>query len=68
MASIETILDHIAYTLNKEPLEVRKINMSTKKHPDIISKYLNGFLSWANVEKRKADIDAFNKVKLRINY
>lgn len=57
-------MDHVAYEINKDPLEVRKNNISTKRYPDFTTKYISDLQTWADIQKRRADIDTFNKVKL----
>lgn len=54
-------MDHIAYELDKDPLEVRINNIDPKKEVEIIN-YINDVKQWADVDKRKSDIVQFNKV------
>ena len=61
-AAIETVMDHLAQSLDMDPLEFRMINMigADKDHPirDIVDKLKTS----SNFEARKAEIKTFNKV------
>lgn len=60
MASSESIIEHIASSLNLDPVDVRAANMNDKATE--VTKYIKDLLEWADVDKRKKEIDKFNKV------
>lgn len=55
-------MDHIAYTIGKDPLEVRLANIDKQKEIEITD-YINDVMKWADVDSRKKDVANFNKVK-----
>lgn len=55
-------MDQIAYTIKKDPLEVRLANIDPKKEPEIIE-YINDVKNWAEIDNRKKEIERFNKVR-----
>jgi xanthine dehydrogenase/oxidase len=59
LASIEAIIEHVAYAAGVDPLEVRLANFP-KDSP--LVKYVDDLKSWAEIDQRKQDISAFNKV------
>lgn len=59
-------MDHISYTIGKDPLSVRLANID-KTMKDIIFNFINDFVKWADVERRKKDIENYNKVD-RVNH
>lgn len=67
LALIESIMDHIAYALDKDPLEVRLANIDAKE-VEIIG-YIDEMKKLADVDNRKKDIEKFNKAssKIQIN-
>ncbi|XP_068917112.1 xanthine dehydrogenase-like [Tenebrio molitor] len=58
LASIEAIIEHVAYAAGVDPLEVRLANFP-KDSP--LVKYVDDLKSWAEIDQRKQDIAAFNK-------
>ncbi|KAJ3622741.1 hypothetical protein MTP99_019023 [Tenebrio molitor] len=58
LASIEAIIEHVAYAAGVDPLEVRLANFP-KDSP--LVKYVDDLKSWAEIDQRKQDINAFNK-------
>lgn len=70
MAVIESIIEHVARYLNKDPFEVRKVNLYKKDDVTYNGRKLTDYsldtvvdniLSSSEYEKRKAEIDEFNK-------
>lgn len=61
---IESLMDHIAYSVNKDPLEVRVINMDETKEAKMLS-FIDELKQWAEIDKRKKQIAEFNKVYLK---
>lgn len=59
LASSESIIEHIASSLNLDPVDVRAANMNDKATE--VTKYIKDLLEWADVDKRKKEIDKFNK-------
>ncbi|KAG6464291.1 hypothetical protein O3G_MSEX014414 [Manduca sexta] len=59
IASVEHIMSHIAFTLQKDPLEVRKINMRADDNdlPDMIDTLKQS----SNYEERLAEVKRFNE-------
>lgn len=62
MAAIENIMDQIAYTLNLDPLAVRRANMDQTNNKLLVD-ILDDILNSTDIAKRKADIETYNKVK-----
>lgn len=60
LAAIECIMDHIAHSLNVDPLDVRKANLDARNNSRIV-KFLDDLKQTDNIEKRKADIKTFNE-------
>lgn len=54
-------MDHIAYTLGKDPVDVRLANIDANENAPIIG-YINRLLEWADIKNRKIEIEEFNKV------
>lgn len=61
MGAIESIMDHIAYEMNIDPVQVRLANTSPTKLPKLMD-YWNDMNSWADIAPRKKAISKFNKV------
>ncbi|XP_017770615.1 PREDICTED: indole-3-acetaldehyde oxidase-like [Nicrophorus vespilloides] len=59
-AMIETIMEHISYKLNMDPLEVRLNNLDDTTHPKL-RPMIDDLLNWAEVNDRKKAIEQFNK-------
>lgn len=60
IAAAENIMEHIAVELNLDPVKVRLENMS-QANPEV-EKYITELTQWAEVDKRKKEIEEFNKV------
>ncbi|XP_050304460.1 xanthine dehydrogenase-like [Anthonomus grandis grandis] len=60
MACIENIMDHIAYSLSLDPLDVRKANLSEKDNP-IVANFIKDIEKSDSVITKKAAIEEFNK-------
>ncbi|XP_044257084.1 indole-3-acetaldehyde oxidase-like isoform X1 [Tribolium madens] len=58
LAAIEAIIEHISYVASVDPLEVRLANFP-KDSP--LVKYVNDIKSWADIDKRKSEINTFNQ-------
>lgn len=58
---IESIMEHIAYSVNMDPLEVRINNIDNVKQEKLIE-FINQMKKWANIDQRKAEISEHNKV------
>lgn len=58
---IESIMEHIAYSVNMDPLEVRINNIDNVKQEKLIE-FINQMKKWANIDQRKAEIREHNKV------
>ncbi|KAJ8955360.1 hypothetical protein NQ318_003457 [Aromia moschata] len=52
LAMCEAIMEHIAMSINMDPLEFRIINMSKKR--GVLLKHVREFKKWANVEERES--------------
>ncbi|XP_056643711.1 xanthine dehydrogenase-like isoform X1 [Diorhabda sublineata] len=59
-AAIEAIMEHIALTMNLDPIEVKLSNTNTQLSPDMPN-YFTNLKTWANIDARRADIEFFNK-------
>ena len=73
----EYIMEHIAHTLKKDPLEVRKVNLIQEndqiifkdepspvfRGPNMIPAMLSQLEDSAEVSRRKRTVDEFNRVK-----
>lgn len=55
---IESIMDHMAYELNMDPLDVRINNIDES---DKLRDYIADIMEWADINKRKREIEKFNK-------
>ncbi|XP_066141648.1 uncharacterized protein [Euwallacea fornicatus] len=60
LATIENIMDHIAYSLNKDPLTIRRVNLNTSEHSQL-KDILDDIEKNDEITKRKADIENYNK-------
>lgn len=60
LALIECIMDHIAYAVNKDSLEVRLANLNPDE-PSVLS-FINQLKNWADIDNRKKGIEEFNKL------
>lgn len=60
IAIIDTIMEHIARAVKKDPLEVKKINM--KKDDEDLTKMFDECTEKADYWARKKEIDEFNMV------
>lgn len=59
---IESIIEHAAIETNMDPLQLRFINM-TKKHEKLLE-HIKELKIWADIDKRKLEINKFNMVNL----
>lgn len=57
-AIIETIMDHIACKLDKDPIDVRLANL---KNDNLLKKIINDTLEWSDYRKRRSAIEKFNQ-------
>lgn len=57
---IESIMDHIAYTLDLDPLELRIINMDKENQSKLLY-FVSEFKNWAKLDERKKEIAEFNQ-------
>lgn len=64
---IESLMEHIAYSINKDPLEIRLMNIDQTKEDKLLS-FIDEIKMWAEIDKRKKEIAEFNKVKLNKYY
>ncbi|KAJ3639855.1 hypothetical protein Zmor_003190 [Zophobas morio] len=55
---LESIMDHIAYTINADPLQVRLLNLSDRTP---VARYFSELKTWADIDNRKSAILTFNK-------
>lgn len=53
-------MQHIASVINLDPIKVRLENL--KGDQTDLTKHYNDLIQWADVEKRKQEIEEFNKV------
>ncbi|KAL3274966.1 hypothetical protein HHI36_019741 [Cryptolaemus montrouzieri] len=58
LALIESIMDHIAYELKMDPIDIRINNVGKNKK---VLDYLGDLKEWANIDQRKEAIQAYNK-------
>ncbi|KAJ3639854.1 hypothetical protein Zmor_003189 [Zophobas morio] len=58
LAAIESIMEHCSYASGIDPIQIRTANFSNQTP---ILTYMNDMKTWANIDKRKADIATFNK-------
>ncbi|GLV36465.1 Aldehyde oxidase 3 [Carabus blaptoides fortunei] len=58
LGMIESVMDHIAYTVNKEPIDVRLANMlpSEQTMPSLVK----DMITWSEYEQRKKSVEEFN--------
>ena len=64
-AAMENVMEHLAHQLGMDPLEFRMINMvgeGKKSHP--LQEIIKNLRDSSEYDKRKTDIDTFNKVLL----
>lgn len=61
MGAIESIMEHIAYTLNMDPMDVKNNNMNTSLYPKL-PEFWSTMKNWGEIDKRKAACKAFNAV------
>ncbi|XP_071054779.1 xanthine dehydrogenase-like [Onthophagus taurus] len=57
---IESVMEHIAYELKLDPIDVRKANWDKTNHPKLID-FMTQFEIDANIDQRKQTINDFNK-------
>lgn len=57
---IESVMDHIAYELNKDPIQVRLANV--KSGNDTMAQIVTEMKSIADYEERKKAVEDFNSV------
>lgn len=57
---IECIMEHIAYSLNMDPLELRVNNIDKVKQEKMLT-FINQMRKWAEIDQRKAEITQHNK-------
>lgn len=62
ISATESIMEHIAAELDLDPVQVRLENLS-QTTPDV-EKYMKELIEWAEVDKRKKEVEDFNKVLL----
>ncbi|KAF2885005.1 hypothetical protein ILUMI_21179 [Ignelater luminosus] len=55
----EVIMQHIAFTTNLDPIQIRRENL--KENQADLTKHLDDLIQWADIEKRKQEIEEFNK-------
>lgn len=60
LALAECIMNHIALELKADPLEIRLANLD-ETQPDM-NKHIAELKEWAEVDKRKKEVEDFNKV------
>ncbi|EFA13013.1 xanthine dehydrogenase/oxidase [Tribolium castaneum] len=58
LASIESIMEHVAYEIGVDPLDLRIANFPKDSQ---LLKYVNDLKTWADIEKRKQEIATFNQ-------
>lgn len=61
LAMIESIMEHIAYSINMDPLEVRLNNIDKVKQEKLIE-FINQIRKCADIDQRKKEIADHNKV------
>lgn len=61
MGSIESIMEHIAYTVNMDAMQVRMNNLNATKYPKIVE-FWSTMQSWGEIDKRIAECRSFNEV------
>lgn len=54
-------MEHIAYAINMDAVDVKGVNIDTNKYPKIM-KFWNEMHTWGDITKRKQSIKAFNTV------
>ena len=73
IATIETVIDHVATHLKKDPLEVREVNLvpdetAEKGGPNTFKNSILPLLKQTGmIEERKAEVKAFNQVKKKFS-
>lgn len=60
LAMIESILEHAAVQTGLDQYQLRMVNLDKQKHP-LLNNLMEDMKKWANLDKRKADVDVFNK-------
>lgn len=61
LAAVEAIMEHISIESGLSGYDVRTANFN--KDHNLMVKFYKDFQGWADIDKRKAEIDNFNKVK-----
>lgn len=60
---IESMMEHIAYAVNMDPLEVRLNNIDKTKQEKLIG-FISQMRKWADIDQRKKEVEEHNKVGL----
>ncbi|GLV36466.1 Aldehyde oxidase 2 [Carabus blaptoides fortunei] len=58
LGMIESVMEHIAYTLNKEPIDVKLANMLPSEQT--MSSLVKDMITWSEYEQRKKAVEEFN--------
>ncbi|KAJ8952858.1 hypothetical protein NQ314_007464 [Rhamnusium bicolor] len=66
LGSIESIMEHIATTINVDAADVKLANMDPG-YPKI-EEFWSDLQTWGDIAARKADIKAYNQVKICLDY
>lgn len=61
IGSIESIMEHIAATLNIDAMDVKMNNWDAQQYPKL-PKFWETMQSWADIDKRKTALKNFNRV------
>ncbi|KAJ8967056.1 hypothetical protein NQ317_000048 [Molorchus minor] len=61
LCAIESIMEHIAYSVNLDAADVKMANVNKQKFPKIV-KFWNDMQSWAEIKSRKQAIETYNKM------
>lgn len=59
---IESVMEHIAYTVNKDPIDVKLANLEPSE--ETMPSLVKDMITWSEYEQRKKAVEEFNSVSL----
>lgn len=61
LGCIDSIMEHIAYSINMDTADVKRANIDATKHPKV-AKFWDEMQTWGDITERKKNIQTFNAV------